>query len=226
MAAPTPWARFYMPHQYAPDVTGAPLPGALLYFYASGTSTPLDTFQDPALTVPNTNPVEANDDGIFPDLFLQTLQYKVVLTDSAGNEIWTSDPVAPYIPPSPSEAKFLVAEMTVDGNGGIPPLGICGDSFCPVACTLTACVLQSTLAGSLVLDVWVNDFAVNNPPVLANSIVASDPPTLSSEQSSIDTLLTGWNKAIDANSAIRYSITSIDNTVTRFTLSLVASFSI
>ena len=52
MAAPTPWSRFYMPHQYAPDVTGAPLPGAKLYFYASGTATPLDTFSEATLSIP------------------------------------------------------------------------------------------------------------------------------------------------------------------------------
>jgi hypothetical protein len=223
MAAPTPWSRFVMPHQYAPDVTGAPLPGAKLYFYASGTATPLDTFSEPTLSIPNTNPVVANDAGIFPDIFLQSLQYKVMLTDTNDVEINTADPVAPYLPPADVETLFLVAEMTVDGNGGIPPVGICGDSFVPVACDLTACVLQSTQPGSLVLDVWVNDFTTNNPPVLANSIVASAPPTLGSSQSSIDTTLVGWSKHIDANSAIRYSITSIDTVITRFTLSLVAS---
>jgi hypothetical protein len=222
MGAATPWSRFVMPHQYAPSVTGAPLPGAKLYFFASGTSTPLTTFSDPTLDTPNDNPVVADAAGILPNIFLQPLQYKVMLTDANDVEVWTADPVAPYIPPVLQNGTFLVAEMTVDGNGGIPPTGICGDSFVPVDCTLTMNVLQSTLPGSIELDVWVNDFSANNPPVLTDSIVASAPPTLGDSQSSIDTTLTGWAVDISGPAAIRYSITSIDNQITRFTLSLVA----
>lgn len=214
-----------MPHQYAPDVTGAPLPGAKLYFYASGTATPLDTFSEATLSIPNTNPVQANDAGIFPDIFLQTLQYKVVLTDKSDNEVNTADPVAPYIPPVDSDALFLVSQCTVDGNGGVPVLGVCGDDYIPVACDIVSAVLQSTLPGSITIDVWIAPFEVNNPPVLANSIVASAPPNLANSQSSIDTTLVGWSKHVDGNSAVRFSITAIDEVITRFTLSLVAAIS-
>jgi hypothetical protein len=224
MGAPTPWSRFVMPHQYAPSVTGAPLPGAKLYFWASKTAIPLATYADATLDTPNDNPVEANAAGVFPDIFLQSMQYKVRLEDANGDEIWTADPVAPFILSNSNVPKFLVAETTVDGNGGVPATGVFGDGWCPVACTITTAVLQSTLPGSLVLDVWVNDFSVNNPPVLSDSIVGSDPPTLSSSQSSIDNVLNGWLVDIPANSAFRYSITSIDNQITRFTLSLLGTF--
>lgn len=114
MTQPTPWSRFYMPHQYAPDVTGAPLPGAFLYFYVSGTSTPLDTFQDAALSVPNTNPVVANAAGIFPDIFLQALSYKVILTDSTGKQIWVSDPVIPApVQPPITATQIPASNITV-----------------------------------------------------------------------------------------------------------------
>jgi len=225
MTAPTPWSRFVMPHQYAPDVTGAPLPGAKLYFFASGTATPLSTFSEDTLSIPNPNPVVADDAGIFGEIFLQSLLYKVRLTDANDNEIWTADPVAPFISSLLGGAKFFVAEVTKDGNGGIPVPGVIADSYCPVDCDIIAAIVQSTLAGSVALDVWVNDFQVNTPPVLANSIVASAPPTLTNSQSSIDTTLTGWLTHIPANSAIRYSITSIDTVITRFTLTLVARVS-
>ena len=223
MGVPTPWSRFFMPQQYAPSVTGAPIPGARLYFFSSGTATPLDTFSEPTLSIPNANPVVANAGGLFGAIFLQQQLYKVMLTDANGDEIWTEDPVAPFIPTDVEAQKFVVAQCTVDGGGGIPLVGICGDDYIPVGCTLTTAVLQSTLPGSLQLDVWINDFEVNNPPTISDSIVASDPPTLSSSQSSIDTVLTGWAKAVNAGSAVRYSITSIDDVITRFTLSLIGT---
>lgn len=84
--------RFVLPYQAVADSAGAPLPGALLYFYASGTQTPLNTYSDPLLTTPNPNPVQANASGLFPNIFLSG-NYKVVLDDSSGDQIWTADPV-------------------------------------------------------------------------------------------------------------------------------------
>jgi hypothetical protein len=86
-------ARFVLPYQTVIDATGVPIPGALLFFYASGTSNLQNTYSDAALTVPNTNPVQANAAGVFPNIFLSGQFYKVVLTDSLDNEIWTADPV-------------------------------------------------------------------------------------------------------------------------------------
>jgi hypothetical protein len=80
------------PYQTVVDSTGTPVPGALLYFYASGTNTPLTTYSDALLTVPNPNPVKANAAGVFPNIFMAG-NYKVVLTDSLGNQLWTADPV-------------------------------------------------------------------------------------------------------------------------------------
>lgn len=85
--------RFVLPYQTVIDPTGVPIPGAQLFFYISGTDTPLNTYADAALTVPNTNPVIANSSGMFPNIFMQPQPYKVVLTDSLLAEIWTADPV-------------------------------------------------------------------------------------------------------------------------------------
>lgn len=86
-------SRFVLPYQTVIDGAGVPLPGALLFFYVSQTSTPLNTYSDVALTIPNTNPVAANAAGVFPNIFMPGVDYKVVLTDSALNQIWTADPV-------------------------------------------------------------------------------------------------------------------------------------
>jgi hypothetical protein len=77
------------------DSNGRPYAGGSLTFYESGTSTPLDTYSDVALSTPNTNPVALNSAG-WPEtnIFLQNVLYRVVLKDSSGNTIWVRDDIA------------------------------------------------------------------------------------------------------------------------------------
>lgn len=97
------------------DSTGVPIPGALFFFYASGTSTPLNTYADAGLTVPNANPVQANAAGMFPNIFMQPVNYKLVLTDSLFNQIWTADPVAGVGSAPPNQ-------RSISGSGSLPIL--------------------------------------------------------------------------------------------------------
>lgn len=85
--------RFYAPYYVPVDGNGDVEPGAKLFFYISETSTPQDTFSDVDLTVPNTNPVEANGAGQFPAIFLGTGRYKVILKNADDTLVWTADPV-------------------------------------------------------------------------------------------------------------------------------------
>lgn len=70
-----------------------PSVGAKLFFLETGTSTPKDTFNCPDGTTANSNPVIANADGLFPDIFLQLTSYKVILKDRNDVQIWEADPV-------------------------------------------------------------------------------------------------------------------------------------
>lgn len=80
------------------DSNGDPLAGGFLYAYAAGTSTPQNTYADESGTVPNSNPVTL-DSGGFAEVWLDaSLQYKFVLTDSNGGQIWTVDNVYSIIP--------------------------------------------------------------------------------------------------------------------------------
>lgn len=85
--------RFYSPDQQFLSNSGVPYAGGFLYFYATGTSTPLNTYSDRALSIANTNPVVLDSNGQAGSVFLQNLAYKVVLEDSNSNQIWTMDPV-------------------------------------------------------------------------------------------------------------------------------------
>lgn len=108
-------SRFQTPFPQFLDATPAVRAGAKLFFYAAGTSTKLNTYSDRTLSTPNSNPVVLNSAG-YPsvDIFLQDLDYKVVLapstdTDPPASPIWTADYVR-------GRDSALVAR-TVTGSG-------------------------------------------------------------------------------------------------------------
>lgn len=77
--------------------TGAPLAGGKLYWYISGTTTPLSTYTDSSGATPQTNPIILNVRGE-PDypIWLQVSNtYKAVLKDSLDNIIRTIDNIQP-----------------------------------------------------------------------------------------------------------------------------------
>jgi hypothetical protein len=75
--------------------------------------------------------------------------------------------------------------------------------------------------GSIVVAVW-KDTLANYPPTVADSIVGSAPPTITSAQSATSSTLTGWTTAISANDVLRYNVNSA-TTVTRVTISLTVT---
>jgi hypothetical protein len=85
-------SRFVLPFA---DVGGGirPSSGAKLFFYATGTSTPATTFSDSTGTTPNTNPVIADANGVFPNIFINGI-FKAVLKDKNDVQIWEADPVS------------------------------------------------------------------------------------------------------------------------------------
>ncbi|MDN7558231.1 hypothetical protein [Burkholderia orbicola] len=77
------------------DANGNPLVGGKVYFYVPGTTTPKNTWQDPAGTALNTNPVDLDARG--EAVVWGSGSYRQIVTDSNGALIWdqvTSDPVA------------------------------------------------------------------------------------------------------------------------------------
>jgi microcystin-dependent protein len=90
--------RFSWPNTFSVSAAGVPRVGAQLFFYATGTNTPQNTYADSALTVANLNPLIADADGQFGNIFLlPSPNYRVVLEDSAGNTIWDMDPIGPSV---------------------------------------------------------------------------------------------------------------------------------
>lgn len=63
-------------------------PGAKLYSFLSGTSTPQPVYTDAALTVPASNPLVADSTGRFAVFYLAAVAYRFRLDDSADVTIW------------------------------------------------------------------------------------------------------------------------------------------
>jgi hypothetical protein len=231
--SPTPRQLFLNPS------TGAPYSGAKVFSYQAGTTTKLATYTDSTGATANTNPIILDSLGEADIWLTPVTGYKFVFspptdTDPPTNPIWTRDNIIAGIPGTSTEGgggpslcpnSLLVTtalECTVDGGGSVPSTGICGDLYVPFACTITSNVLQAVNTGSVELDIWAAPFVAGTPPIVGNSIVASDYPTISDSNSSEDTSLTGWTLAIAAGTWLRFNINSI-STITRFTLTLVCT---
>lgn len=113
---------FYLSGQQLSDGNGTPLASAKAYFYVTGTTTPLATYSDAGLTAVNANPVVADANGRFGDIYLQSARYKVVLATSADVAVDTLDPVdgslqlvqSASAPSNPY--PFMLYHNTTDGN--------------------------------------------------------------------------------------------------------------
>jgi hypothetical protein len=90
-------SNFQLPKLTVLDTGGDSLPGAKLYFYTTGTTTPLAVYQDEAQTTPHTNPVVCDAAGRAGPIYLQVDQtYKIVVKTSDDVTIYTVDPVKAY----------------------------------------------------------------------------------------------------------------------------------
>lgn len=117
----------------------------------------------------------------------------------------------------PSNQKLGAVGTVIDGGGAVINTGQKGYILCPYSGTITSATLIADQSGSCVIDVW--KAAYPTIPTVSNSIVASDPPTLSSSQKSQDTTLTGWTTSVSAGDVIGFNVNSA-STITRVMLEL------
>lgn len=109
-------------------------------------------------------------------------------------------------------------EFVIDGGGSVITTGVKGYLEIPWDCTVNSSTLLADQSGSIVVDVWVDTYA-NYPPLDADSITASAPPTISTAVKSQDTTLTGWTLSLSQGDIIGFNVDSI-TTIERVTLSL------
>ncbi len=127
------------PVNRAVDATGAPISGAQLQFYETGTTTPASVYADSGLTTPLSNPVIADSGGLFVPIFLDpAVTYRAQLLSATGTLISDMDPInAPASIAAGEVTAAMLASGAAAGNLGFTPLSKAGDTATNLALTPT-----------------------------------------------------------------------------------------
>ncbi|MDE2357284.1 MAG: hypothetical protein KGL69_11075 [Alphaproteobacteria bacterium] len=167
----------FQPVIRAVDPTGAPISGAQLQFYETGTTTPETVYADSGLTTPLANPVVADSGGLFVPIFLNpAITYRVELLDGSGTLILNMDPVnAPAQIANGAVTAAMLASGAAAGNLGFTPLNKAGDTATNLAISPTT--PASTSAGYLGVPVNEQDGAYGFLLSDAGKMVRGNPST-------------------------------------------------
>lgn len=131
----------FSPRFQAVDANGNPYSGAQLFFYQSGTTTPITTYADSAATTPSTTngsgAVEADAAGKFAAIFLTTNPFKFVLKTAAGSVLDSADAI-PLNDAAALLTSFSITDSAtitkVDASAGVGPyLDLYRNSASPAA---------------------------------------------------------------------------------------------
>lgn len=85
---------FGLPRQQVVGTNGDPSPGALVYFYLTGTSTPSPVYTTPALSVAHSNPLAADSAGVIQPFYGDpAVTYRVTVRTASGSLLYQDDNV-------------------------------------------------------------------------------------------------------------------------------------
>lgn len=115
---------FVLPRQIALDDDANPLAGALLYFFATGTTTAQAVYSDAALTTPITQPVVADAAGEFPKIYLNpdaAANYRVRLTTSDGVQLYQEDDIDRFTVSQAEIARAIYPRTAAETSAGVTP---------------------------------------------------------------------------------------------------------
>ena len=105
---------FTLPKQ-APLVNTVVSPGAKAEFFLTGTTTQADVYTNGGLSVPHTNPVIADADGVFPVIYLdEGIIYKMTLYDANDVLIYTADPA--------NSSELVFTQTDEEAANGVTPV--------------------------------------------------------------------------------------------------------
>lgn len=107
----------------------------------------------------------------------------------------------------------------LSGGGGAIASGAYVDMPIMPAFYILGCFVMADQSGSIALDVRVAPWPT--VPVAANSIVASAPPSLVTQQVLRDITLTGWLRSFKTGMALRFIATGSATSVTQLSIALL-----
>lgn len=76
------------------DDNGVAVSDATLEIFEAGTTSPVDTFSDIEMVTAHPQPIPSDDAGYFPQVYLATGSYKVVVKDPLGNTLYEVDNIS------------------------------------------------------------------------------------------------------------------------------------
>jgi len=134
--------------------------------------------------------------------------------DSSGNPVLNFKEAIISNPKIQKGATWVGSPVSATAAGLI-------HAYVPEAMTITGVqILTEGGPGNCFVDIWVDSYN-NFPPTVADKIVASDPPTITSGIKYSSQALVGWSKAVPANSVITFNLFSSDTfTLVTCTLTL------
>lgn len=106
--------------------------------------------------------------------------------------------------------------ITIDGNGSAITTGQMGYISIPYDATITKWRLVADQSGDIEIDLYKDTYG-NFPPLVGDSIVGTDKPTLAASDKAESTALTGWTTSVSAGDVIGFTVDSAA-TVQRVTL--------
>lgn len=119
-------------------------------------------------------------------------------------------------------AQLFGVSFIIDGGGAAIGTGLKGWLHFDFPWTINEVTTLADQTGSIVVDIWKTTYANYAPgthPVVADSITASAPPTLSSASKAQDSTLTGWTTAVNVDDILAFNVTSA-STVQRVSIGL------
>jgi hypothetical protein len=106
----------------------------------------------------------------------------------------------------------------IDGGGSPISTGQKGHIEVPFACHAVGWTLVADQAGSIVIDVWKDNYAVF-PPTGGDSIAGTQKPTLAAADKNQDLNLTTWTTALAKGDVLAFNVDSAA-TVLRVSLAI------
>lgn len=107
----------------------------------------------------------------------------------------------------PSGSNFRGIGFSIDGGATTITTGAKGWITIGYTCAVYDMTLLAGPTGSIVLDLWKAAYA-SYPPTVANSMVASAKPTISSGIKAFDNTLTGWSLIFNKGDVLKWNVDS------------------
>ncbi len=108
--------------------------------------------------------------------------------------------------------------IVLDGAGTTITTGVKSSIQIPYSGTITGWTILADQVGSIVVDVWKDDYATY-PPSSLDSIAGTEKPTLSSSIKNEDNSLSTWTTSVNAGDIITFNVDSA-STLTRVNLAI------